>query len=182
MSESNEVVPLPSPTPVVVTSVPRRFGDRRRSARGTPVDLGALVALVPQLGEMLRSQSQLVRIVGSKELLDGIRGGTLHYMRGELGHLTAVLDQSNRIVGHVQLQPAPSPNALAPAAAVFQIGSAITLQYYLQRFDQQLTEILDSVREAREHAAARAADLVETVRGVLDQLDVELSAAEPEAA
>lgn len=161
MSESNEVVPLPAPTPVVVTSVPRRFGDRRRSARGTPVDLGALVALFPQLGEMLRSQSQLVRIVGSKELLDGIRGGTLCYMRGELGHLTAVLDQSNRIVGHVQLQPAPSPNALAPAAAVFQIGSAITLQYYLQRFDQQLTEILASVREAREHAAwaqiARAA-------------------------
>lgn len=161
MSESNELVPVPPATPVIVTSVPRRFGDRRRFGRGTPVNLGALVALVPQISEMLSTGDGLVRIVGSRELLDGIRHNTLHYMRGELGHTTAVLDQHGRIVGHVQLQPAKSVSAVAPAAAVFQIGSAITLQYYLQRFDEQLTEIMASVRMARQHAAwaqiARAA-------------------------
>lgn len=161
MSESNELVPVPPATPVIVTSVPRRFGDRRRFGRGTPVDLGALVALVPQISEMLSTGDGLVRIVGSRELLDGIRHNTVHYMRGELGHTTAVLDQHGRIVGHVQLQPAKSVSAVPPAAAVFQIGSAITLQYYLQRFDEQLTEIMASVRMARQHAAwtqiARAA-------------------------
>ncbi|MDP9331872.1 MAG: hypothetical protein M3Q30_00975 [Actinomycetota bacterium] len=161
MSQSNEIMPAPPTTPVVVTGVPRRFGDRRRSGRGTLVDLGELVELVPQISEMLNRGDQLVRIVGSKELLDGIRHNTLHYMRGELGHTTAVLDQNSRIVGHVWLQPAEVSSVLAPAAAVFQIASAITLQYYLQRFDQQLTEISLSVRKAREHAAwaeiARAA-------------------------
>ena len=161
MSESNELVSVPPVAPVIVTTVPRRFGDRRRSGRGTPVNLGALVALVPRISEMLKSSDGLLRIVGSRELLDGIRNNTLRYMRGELGHTTTVLDHHGRIVGHVQLQPAQSASAVAPAAAVFQIGSAITLQYYLHRFDEQLTEIAASVRKAREHAAwaeiARAA-------------------------
>ena len=151
MSQSEEIMPAPPTTPVVVTGVPRRFGDRRRSGRGKPVDLGALVELVPQVSQMLNRGDQLVRIVGSKELLQGIRNNTLHYMRGDLGHMTTVVDQHSRIVGHVQLQPAEASSVLAPAAAVFQIASAITLQYYLQRFDQQLTAISNSVRKAREH-------------------------------
>ena len=126
MSESTEMVPVLPTTPVVVTNVPRRLGDRRRSGRGTPVDLGALVDLVPQLGEMLHRDGQLVRIVGSKELLDGIRNNTLHYMQDEFGHMTTVIDQNNRIVGHVQLQPAQSSRVVAPAAVVFQLGSVIT--------------------------------------------------------
>jgi len=147
--------------PMVVTTVPRRTGDRRRVRRTVPVDLSALVELVPQIGEMLGRAGQLVRIVGSKDLLDGVRNGALQYMRADLGHMTAVLDEHGRIVGHVQLRPAQGAGVLTPAAAVFQIASAITLQYYLQRFDEQLAEIPSAVREDREHAAwavvARAA-------------------------
>ncbi len=140
-------------TPVVLTRVPRQFGDGRRAKKGTPIDLSSLVELVPHISEMLEGSDDLLRIVGSKQLLDGIRNNTLSYMQGELGHTTTVMDQHGRIVGHVQLQPAETANSFTPAAAIFQIGSAITLQYYLQRFDERLTDILKSVKESREHAA-----------------------------
>lgn len=153
MPEATELEPGAPMTPVIFAREARKLRDKRRAKHGTPIDLGALVALVPDIAEILRGSDEVLRIVGSKELLDGVRRGTLRYMQGELGHTTTVLDQQGRIVGHVQLQPADTASAFAPAAAMFQIASAITLQYYLQRFDERLTDILKSVKDSREHAA-----------------------------
>ena len=153
MTESTDLEPEVPMTPVVVSGVARRLGDRRRVSRGTAVNISGLVELIPQIGEMLDGGDELVRIVGSKELISGIRDGSLRYMQGELGHTTTVVNAQSRIVGQVQLQPADAVSSAASAALVFQIGSAITLQYYLQRFDERLTEILSTVTKAREHSA-----------------------------
>ena len=80
---------------------------------------------------------------------------------------------SGRIVGHIQLQPADLIDTAVPAAVTFQVASAITLQYYLQRFDDRLAEISHSVRKAREDAAwariARAALEAAEIAEVLQQ-------------
>ena len=115
--------------------------------------MSGLLDVLPQLSEWLRRPDEIVRIVGSKELLAGIRSGTLHYMQSDLGHTTAVLDRSSQIVGHVQLQPEAVVGTLAPAAAVFQVAAVVTSQYYLQRFDAQLDSLQKSLRDVRRHAA-----------------------------
>lgn len=153
-AEGDATEPQPVATspdlPLVVSVVPRRAGWRR--LRGsTPIALSPILRAVPEILHALQS-GDMVRIVGARELLDGIKTGTLRYMQGEAGHFTTVIDQNGRIVGQVQLEASRFAQT-GRALAVFQVASAITLQYYLQRFDERLDAISSAVRKAREHAA-----------------------------
>src|SRR5689334_9251772 len=85
--------------PLVVSVLPRRAGWRRR--RGSaPIDVSALVRVMPEIAQALRS-GEMVRIVGPSALLEGIRDGTLRYLPGEVGHYGTVIDQHGRIAGQV---------------------------------------------------------------------------------
>lgn len=148
--------------PLVAVGTESQHLSRRQIRSAVPVAIGQLLSSVPQLA-MALSAGDVVRIVGKRELIDGIRSGAYRYMEGAQGHLSGVVDQQGKLVGHVNLQHSALPT-VAKAAAVFQLASALTLQYYLQRFDERLTHLTELVKKAREHQAwaqvMRAADEV----------------------
>jgi hypothetical protein len=97
----------------------------------------------------------VVRVFGSKEILDGLAAGALEMVparsAGSLGVVREVGSKhfagQLRFAGKPQTQSVPNPN---PALAGFQLASAVTLQYYLARIDRQLGAIDKEIRGTRQ--------------------------------
>jgi hypothetical protein len=151
MSESNVVDMTGAIVPLAITSGARRpsWWQRRR---GTQVDVEPLVAAMPSIGQALAT-GNVVRIVGPSNLLDGIRNGTFRYLEGAKGHFGTVIGKDGHIVGQVQFHEPTAMMHTASALAAFQLASAVTLQYYLQRIDAHLEEITTLVKRHRRDAA-----------------------------
>ena len=98
---------------------------------------------------------QVVRVFGSKEILDGLAAGALEMVPAKSGGSLGVVREVGstnfagqlRFAGKPETQSVPNPN---PALAGFQFASAVTLQYYLARIDRQLGEIDKEIRGARQ--------------------------------
>lgn len=98
---------------------------------------------------------QVVRVFGSKEILDGLAAGALEMVPAKSGGSLGVVREVGstdfagqlRFAGNPETQSVPSPN---PALAGFQFASAVTLQYYLARIDRQLGEIDKEIRGTRQ--------------------------------
>ena len=146
-----EVIDFPSVGPVVVSRGPKRIPGARR-LHEIDFDPALLIAALPSIAAALEA-GDAVRIVGSAELLDGLKSGALSFMPGPDGSYGTVVDTAHRIAGQVQFEPDSALIHTATAAAAFQLASAVTLQYYLHRIDTRLGEIEGLIKRNRRDAA-----------------------------
>lgn len=105
-----------------------------------------IVQAVPQIQTLLKA-GKYVRIVGPPEALKGIEKGFFSMMPSQGGHLGAVVDANKQIVYQMRFKPASNLARVAGPMIVFQAASAVTLQYYLNHIDSQLSAIKASVNE-----------------------------------
>ena len=132
--------------------------DERRglpSIAANPALLGAAqLHAAAQIQGALQA-GQVVRVFGSKEILNGLAAGALEMVPAKSGGSLGVVREVGstdfagqlRFAGKPETQSVPNPN---PALAGFQFASAVTLQYYLARIDRQLGEIDKEIRGARQ--------------------------------
>ena len=120
-----------------------------------PVLLGAAQLHAAAQIEGALQAGQVVRVFGSKEILDGLAAGALEMVPAKSGGSLGVVRGVGstgfagqlRFAGKPETQSVPNPN---PALAGFQLASAVTLQYYLARIDRQLGEIDKEIRGTRQ--------------------------------
>jgi hypothetical protein len=84
--------------PLMITTGERRPPQRRRRR---VVDPEPLLRALPSVAHAVDA-GRAVRIVGPRNLLDGIADGSLHYLKGAEGNYGVVADTNNQIVGSVQ--------------------------------------------------------------------------------
>jgi hypothetical protein len=123
---------------------------------------------VPAIATAVNS-GRAVRIVGPDRLLQGLNSGAFTLPHDGTGFLGIVRDRgSGQVVGHLRFEPVGWGNALA--AAGFQAGSAITLQYYLYEINARLDRILHDVERLREFLEARADAELDTAEHLIDRI------------
>ena len=145
--------------------------DRRAlpSIAGNPALLGAAqVHAAAQIQGALQA-GHVVRVFGSKEILDGLATGALEMVPAKSGGSLGVVRKAGttafagqiRFEGNPEMQSVPNPN---PALAGFQFASAVTLQYYLARIDRQLGEIDKEIRGTRQDTRDERYGRIEAAR------------------
>lgn len=120
---------------------------------------------VPGIAQALASGRQ-VRIVGPQDLLDGLRTGAYTLTKDSTGFSGIVRGVDGKIVGHLRFERVGW--VAASAAAVFQVASAVTLQYYLYAIEGRLRAILDEVQDLRRFLELRADAELDGAAGLIE--------------
>jgi hypothetical protein len=154
-------------------SGPRRPGDRISPARPRAISgplLQGLVGALPAVNAALRAEGKYVALVPPGELI-ALRRGDLNWMYDqENRQLADLVDRHGRITKKARLVPL-GPEAAA--AAVFQLLSVVTSQYYLHQIHDELTSIKEDLRRVEGRmvdthlgAVLGAADIVDEMHAL----------------
>ena len=128
------------------------------SIAANPALLGAAqVHAAAQIQGALQA-GHVVRVFGSKDLLEGLATGALEMVPAKSGGSLGVVRQSAARISRGSSLCGESRDAKRPKpeSAGFQFASAVTLQYYLARIDRQLGEIDKEIRGTRQEVAMSA--------------------------
>ncbi len=128
---------------------------------------------IPNLLDSVRGGT-VVQILGPPELLAGLKSGAYHTLQSG-GHLGAVAD-SHSIVGNLRFGNPMNVASVTVPAAIFQVASAVTLQYYLHQMNDRLDALQKGIesliqrqQNARYGKISAAKITCDDVRGVLRQ-------------
>jgi hypothetical protein len=134
-----------------------------RDQARTPIAVGPAVSALLDLAQTVQTQS-LLTVVGPQHLLDGIKSGTLRVLSTSTGKTGTVVDVlTGKVVGQLRFRGAPI--AVPTVATLFQIASAVTLQYYLHEITARLNALstqLGHVMELVEGTARAELDVAFT--------------------
>ena len=133
------LVEIVSPEDAMLLASDQPDGGPARSLAQLPEHLLPAFHNLPSVVNALAT-GHVVRLVGPAHLLQGLDSGALHLVKTPTGALAMAARSSDGVIaGHLRVAEVSSavPNALA----VFQIASAITLQYYLHRINERLDGI-----------------------------------------
>jgi|CXWL01.1.fsa_nt_gi hypothetical protein len=110
------------------------------------IALGHIVEAVPFIKAAIEG-GRIARIIGPEALLQGLDAGTLM----QLGATSALQDATGQIVGHLRVGELQNIRKFAGPMAAWQVLSAVTCQYYLNRITIQLSGIEKAVADIQKY-------------------------------
>ncbi len=137
-----------------------------------PIAFNSFLQSIPNVVAAMRGGT-VVQILGPPNLISGLKSGIYHTVESG-GHLGSVANSNGQIVGNLRFGNPVNIRSFAVPAAIFQVASAVTLQYYLHQMNDKLVSIQQGIenliqREQNDQYAKimAAKTTCEEIRGIL---------------
>lgn len=119
------------------------------------------VQTLPNVATALK-KGELVRIIGPDHLVEGLAKGDMAHTITKSGVIGVVKGPDGKFVGHLRFESAGNPATVAGPLAVFQIASAVTMQYYLHQMTTRLVSIEQGIDDIKATLSAQTGAKIST--------------------
>ena len=131
------------------------------SSSRTPKAWNQAIQTLPNVSQAIQ-RGELVRIIGPDHLVNGIAKGELAHTITKSGVIGAVKGPDGKFVGHLRFESAGSPATVAGPLVVFQLASAVTMQYYLHQMTTRLVSIEEGIDDLKSTLSAQNSAKIRT--------------------
>lgn len=139
----------------------------------TPVAWNSVAQTVPTIANAL-SRGEIVRVIGPQHLIDGLKTGALQNTVTSTGAIGIVKGPDGKFVGHLRFESASEarvPAKVAGPLLLFQVASAVTMQYYLHQITSRLVEIQRGIDDLKATLRAQSVGAIRTAAAMCEELE-----------